>query len=214
MMRCRIHVVLSSWIMWNIPYLLKITGACMKLRGSLRGTKQSGIVVYLVCNWVSHMRWNAAYYCPVVSLWICDICSSIISALCDIVLRYHTFWSLVAFINLSANYLCSGSFSYQLLLLQLLSSILSSCSQNLGRQRLHRPWGWTYHEIVSFLVRLYYFVRTGRTHIVDVVSLISLMTLATSLRPAVHNLMSIGSWAKSWWGCHCMLRCQLMLHLL
>lgn len=213
-MRGRVQMICPLCMVGGSTYLLKITASRMKLRRSLRGTKEASIVINFVWNWICHVRRDAAYSSSIIriSFRVSDISRSIISTRCYILLRYHTFWSLVAFIYLSANYFGCGSFSNQLLLCHLLSYWNRRLTNDLR-------WLWLRSDIFSFLVRLDNLVRTCRTHIIVVsfrrsiiiVYLIIIPVSRTRLRPAVHHLNITRHSLPRW---HCMLRCKLLLHLL
>lgn len=193
-------------------YLLKITASRMKLRCSLRGSKEACIVVNFVRNRVCHVRGDTAYSSSIIRVCfrVGDIPSSIISPRCNIMLRYHTFWSLVAFINLSADYLGGGSFCNQFLL----SHLLSNCN---WRRINDLRWLWLRHDIVPFLVRLDNLMRTSWTHIIvvsfrwSIIHLI-IIPMSCSCLWSVHLAITRHSLSRC---CrHCMLWCKLLLHML
>ena len=113
MMWCRINMIWSWCMVWDSPYLLKITASRMKLRCSLRGSKEASVVINFVWNRVCHMRGDAAYSRSIIriSFRVGDVSRSIVSPRCNILLRYHTLWSLMTYIYLSENYFGCGSFS-------------------------------------------------------------------------------------------------------
>ena len=211
MVRCRVHMIWSWCMLRRRSYLLKITASRMKLRSSLRVTKKASVVINFVWNRICHMRGDAAYSSSIVgvSFRIGDICRPIISTRCDILLRYHTFWSLMTFIYLSTNYFGSSTFGNQLLLCHLLCDWY-------WRRTYDLRWLWLRSNIVSFLVRLDNLVRTCRAHIIVVsfrrsviiVYLIIIPVSLSRLRSAIH-LHSLPRCCR-----HCMLWGKLLLHVL
>ena len=214
MVRCRIHMIWPWCMLRSSTYLLKITASRVKLRRSLRRAKEASVVINFVWNRICHMRGDTANSSSIirVSFRIGDVSRSIISTRCDILLRYHTFWSLVTLIYLSANYFGCSSLSNQLLLCHLL------CNWDLRRTDDLR-WLWLRCNIVSFLVRLDYLMRTCRAHIIVVsfrwsiiiVYLIIIPLTLSRLWSAVHHIAR-HSLRRS--RRHCMLWCKLLLQML
>lgn len=189
--------------MWSRTYLLKITTSWVKLRGTLRRSEEASVIINLVWNRICHMRWVAAYSSSIVwvSFWIGDICRSIISSRCDILLWDHALWSLVTFVDFSANYLGCRSFRNHLLLSHLLRGRIRRIN-DLRRQCLR-------NNIVPFLVRLDDFVRTCGTHVVIVSfgSIIHLIIVSMSvcrLRSVRRLAPACGHSLPRWCG-HCMM---------
>ena len=188
-------------------YLLKITissRTTMKLRSSLRAAEKAHVVVNFIWYRVGHVRWIAANTCAIirVRLRVSDICSATRSY---ILLRYHTFWSLVTLIYLSAHYFCCRSFSYKFLLVELYLRMW-------GLNRVGKHLGLlSGRSMIAFLVRLYDLVRAGWSHARRPAIITLASPLQQVLRRRCHSTSHLSTLIPAW---HLMLWGELLLHLL